>query len=88
MERLNCAPCAHFPRFARDGSATMRWCALASMWSTSQADCCTCAIALGSRWWAVEDRSNDVAANNVLVVQVRAVRAISRSLPVPAARAL
>ncbi|MCK1289157.1 hypothetical protein IVB41_35275 [Bradyrhizobium sp. 44] len=42
----------------------------------------------GSRWWAVEDRSNDVAANNVLVVQVRAVRTISRSLPVPAARAL
>ena len=39
-----------------------------------------------SRWWAVEDCSNDDAANDVLVVQIRAVRTIYRSLPVPAAR--
>jgi len=73
---------------ARDGSATMRAAATAQVWSRSHAACCTCAIYRGSRWWAVEDRSNDDAADIVLVVQVRAVRAISRSLPVPAARAL
>src|SRR5438045_9013864 len=38
-------------------------------------------------WWAVEDRSYDDAAVDILVVQVRAVRAISRSLPEPAAPA-
>src|SRR3954452_6202035 len=38
-------------------------------------------------WWAVEDRSYDDAAVDLLVVQVRAVRAISRSLPEPAAPA-
>ncbi|WP_339036182.1 hypothetical protein WHZ78_01320 [Bradyrhizobium symbiodeficiens] len=36
----------------------------------------------------VEDYDNDDAANDGLVVQGRDVRTISRSLPVPAARAL
>jgi len=57
------------------------------MWSTSQADCCGCAIGPGSRWWAVKDYSYDDSAVDLLVVQKRDVRAISRSLPVPAARA-
>jgi hypothetical protein len=35
-----------------------------------------------------KDRSNDDAANDILVVQVCAVGTVSRSLPEPAARAV
>jgi len=66
----------------------MRAGAAAQMWTTSHAYCCTCAIAPLSRWWAVQDYSYVDAANDVLVVQVRAVRAIYGSLPVPSADGL
>ncbi|SPP91606.1 protein of unknown function [Bradyrhizobium vignae] len=47
--------------------------------------CRSCAIGPRSRWRAVEDYSYVDAANDILVVQIRAVRAIYGSLPVPAA---
>jgi len=84
-EELIFARCAHVPLAL---VTVLRQCARPQRAKCETHHMCIAATGLllrHSRWWAVEDYSYVDAASDVLVVQIRGVRAIHGSLPVPAA---